>query len=260
MATLGIDELINALALPLDARVDQRVPKKLLLEQGAPTAADKRQIQNGIEETLWIAALKSTNIGVPDYRDAVREYLEIAVLTAVLRPAAKPTRLVELIHRAIPYPVVLVAQHGDTVVLTLAHKRWSQGEAGKTVLDGEVVSAAWRHDEHERHESEFLTSIGLARQQPANLYTVYQGWINCVTALAAARITSVFAPPDSADRAAALRDGLDAHARLQRELAALRTQAEKQNQLNRRVELNLEIKRLEAELAATAKSLKGNSR
>ena len=34
--------VINALALPSDARVDQRVPKKLLMEQGAPTAADKR--------------------------------------------------------------------------------------------------------------------------------------------------------------------------------------------------------------------------
>ena len=123
--------LIDALALPPDARVDQRVPKKLLLGQGAPTAADKRQITHGIEEMFGIAALKPTNIGVPEYRDAVREYLEIAVLTVALRPAAKPTRLIELIHRAIPYPVVLVAEHGDTVGLSLAHKRWSQGEAGE---------------------------------------------------------------------------------------------------------------------------------
>jgi hypothetical protein len=41
-------------------------------------------------------------------------YLEIAVLTVALRPAAKPTRLIELIHRAIPYPVLLVAQHNTT--------------------------------------------------------------------------------------------------------------------------------------------------
>ena len=109
---MNVAALVDALALPPDARVDQRVPKKLLLEQGAPTAADKRQITGGIEEMLWIAALKPTNIGVPEYRDAVRECLEIAVLTVALRPAAKPTRLVELIHRAIPYPVVLVAEHG----------------------------------------------------------------------------------------------------------------------------------------------------
>ena len=62
------------------------MPKKLLLENGAPTAADKRQINDGIEELLWVAALKPTTIGVPEYRDDVREYLEIAVLSLVLRP------------------------------------------------------------------------------------------------------------------------------------------------------------------------------
>lgn len=34
--------LIRALALPASCRVDQRVPKKMLIESGAPTAADKR--------------------------------------------------------------------------------------------------------------------------------------------------------------------------------------------------------------------------
>ena len=36
------DVLLAALDLPASSRVDQRVPKKLLLEHGAPTAADKR--------------------------------------------------------------------------------------------------------------------------------------------------------------------------------------------------------------------------
>lgn len=252
--------LLDALALPTDARVDQRVPKKLLLEQGAPTAADKRQITGGIEEMFWIAALKPTNIGVPEYRDAVREYLEIAVLTIVLRPAAKPTRLVELIHRAIPYPVVLVAEQDDTVGLSLAHKRWSQGEAGKTVLDGDVVAVEWNHEIHDKHERDFLAAIALARQPGSHLQAVYEGWTACIMALAAARITGAFAVPDTADRAVALRDGLDAHGRLNRELAALRATAERERQLNQRVELNLEIKRLEAELAAAAMSLEGNDR
>ena len=69
-------------------------------------------------------------------------------------------------------------------------------------------------------------------------------------ALEAARITGAFAPPDSAGRSAALRDSLDTSARLQREIASLRSQAQKEKQLNRRVELNLQVKRLEAELAA----------
>jgi len=54
----------------------------------------------------------------------------------------------------------------------------------------------------------------------------------------------------SGEDASALQEGLDRHARLQRELELLRARAGKEKQINRRVELNLEVKRLQAELAA----------
>ena len=69
MSSGAFADMIPALALPADTRVERRVPKKLLLEQGAPTASDKRQIQDGIEDLLWVAALKPNNIGVPAFRD-----------------------------------------------------------------------------------------------------------------------------------------------------------------------------------------------
>lgn len=104
---------ISALEFPPESRVDQRVPKNLLLEQSDATAADKRMLQDGIEDLNWIAALKPVNIGVTEYRDEVREYLEIAVLSATLRNAAK-ARVSELIHRAIPYPVFLITTQGES--------------------------------------------------------------------------------------------------------------------------------------------------
>lgn len=249
-------ELLKALDLPLEARVAQRVPKKLLLEQGAPTAADRRLIQEGIDELFWVAALKPTNCGVPIYRDEVREYLEIAVLTANLRAAAKPARLSELIHRAIPYPVVLVASQGETSGLSLAHKRWSQGEGGKTVLDGDMTVAIFADEGAASIERDFLAAMALAGQPRVDMRALYQGWIDCVMALAVARITGAFALPASAEHAAAWREGLDAHARLQRELVGLRARAVRERQINRRVDLNLEIKRVEAELAALTTNLR----
>ena len=93
-------DIIAALDLPASARVDQRVPKKLLVENGAPTAADKRRINDGIDEVHWVAALKPTTIGVPEFRDTIREYLEIAVLSVVLRAGAQANPVAELIHRA----------------------------------------------------------------------------------------------------------------------------------------------------------------
>lgn len=241
--------VIDALALPSDARVDQRVPKKLLLDQGVPTTADKRQIQDGIEDMHWIAALKPTNIGVPEYRDDVREYLEIAILTVCFRQAARPTRLIELIHRAIPYPIVLLSGQNEKISLSLAHKRWSQVEAGKVVIDNLHKTAAIDPNTLAEPETQFLSSLALSTLPATNLFTLYQAWIDRLTSLEAASITGGFIPPTSSEHSTNLRDGLANHARLQYELTTLRNQAAKEKQLNRRVELNMTIKRLEAELA-----------
>ena len=247
--------VIDALALPVNARIDQRVPKKLLLEQGAPTAADKRQIQEGIDELFWIAALKPSGVGIPAFRDEVREYLEIAVLTVGLRPAAKTARLVELIHRAIPYPLVLVTGHGETVSLSLAHLRGSQGETGKVVIEDLRRTAPFRPDAPTSEEAAFLDSLALSGLPHSDLWALYQGWLDRVVALEAARITGQFILPDRAERSQALREELGHHARLQRELAALRVQAVKEKQMGRRVELNLEIKRLESEQVVVVRGL-----
>lgn len=249
---MNADRIIAALTLPPETRVDQRVPKKLLVENGAPTAADKRQINEGIEELLWLAALKPTTIGVPEYHDDVREYLEIAVLSLTLRPGAKTGRLVELIHRAIPYPLLLVAEQSDHLTLSLAHKRWSQGEAGKMVLDDAVTLCDLV--EHAATAA-FLDSLSLAVQPRSHLLDLYQGWINCLEAFQAAQITGRFAPSSSSEAASARREALVKYDHLVRQITALRAQAEKESQISRRVDLNLEIKRLEDELAESMKRM-----
>jgi len=249
------DSLFEALDLPASSRVNQRVPKKLLLENGAPTAADKRVISDGVEELLWLAALKPTTIGIPEYRDDVREYLEIAVLRLTLRAAAKTARLVELVHRAVPYPLLLLTQQGEPLGLSAAHKRWSQGEAGKTVLEGVVVAAAWDAAHDGERWSAFRDALALGKQPRTTLFALYQGWIDTLLALQAARVTGAFAVAANTERAAARRDALQECARLDAEIARLRATAAKEKQMARRVALNLELKRVEAAQAAARKHL-----
>ena len=251
---MSFAKIINALAIPKEALVEQRVPKKMLVEQGAPTAADKRKIMDGIEELHWVAALKPTNIGVPAFRDATREYLEISVLTAELRATAKEPRLIELIHRAIPYPLLLVSSHNGSVALSMAHKRWSQGEGGKVVIE-DIRQIPLNENTPSHEESTFLENIAVSRLPARDLFALYGGWLDRLAALEAARITGSFRLPESAERAAAVSEHLSMHARLKRDLAILRARADKEKQVNRRVELNTEIKRLEAELATTKETL-----
>jgi hypothetical protein len=139
--------------------------------------------------------------------------------------------------------------HGGTISLSLAHKRWSQGETGRVIIEEVRRTAPLRPEKPTVEETSFLASLALSGLPSRDLFALYQGWLDRVAALEAAQITGTFAATNSAGRASALREGLDTHARLQRDIAVLRAQAAKEKQLNRRVELNLEIKRLEAEQA-----------
>ena len=250
---MNSDAFLSALDLPAGCRVDQRVPKKLLMEHGAPTAADRRCIADGVEEVHWLAALKPTTIGVPIFRDDVREYLEIAVLSAALRADAKAGRLAELIHRAVPYPVFLMHTHGERLALSMAHKRWSQGEAGATVLDGELVIAELSLGEREGFGQAFQASLALARQPRAHLFALYQGWMDKLLALLVARVTGAFS--ESPVQAAARQEALRECARLDAAIARLRAAAAKEKQVARQVDLNLELKRVERQLAAARQRL-----
>ena len=235
---------IAALALPAGALVDRRVPKTLLIENGAHTAADKRRIREGVEEIRWLAALKPTTVGVAEYRDAAHEYLEIAVLKLTFRSVARPGRLTELVHRAVPYPVLLITWQGDTPAISLANKRWSQGEAGKTVVEGDVVSAPLGDGYPKKLISAFCDTLAMNRQPTSTLYALYQGWIDTVQALRAAKLTGHFLMPTSEmeakDRAAALKD----YAHLESRIAELSASARKEKQIAHQVAINLELKRL----------------
>jgi len=249
------EAVLAALALPPQALLEHRVPKALLVENGAPTAADKRQIENGVEELRWVAALKPTTAGIAAYKDDARDVLELAVLTLRLRPDAKVRRLIELIHRAIPYHLLLIAETAPSqVLLSLADKRWAQNERNKVVLDGDLL-ACDLHTLPEAVRHSLLAALALPHLPRANLYALYRGWIDALLSAQAACRTGVFAPPESPRRSAERSEALRTCAALEGRMASLRAAAGKEKQVARQVEMNLELKRLRAEYDAAMQRL-----
>lgn len=253
---MTVQDLIAALELPASCHVGQRIPKKLLVENGAPTAADKRNITEGIEEIQWVSSLKPSSIGVPEYRDEVREYLEIAVLHVVLRQGAKGGRIAELTHRAVPYPILLLLTEHDQLTLSMAHIRWAQNEAGKVVLDGEPVAVTLSGGlpTPDIHHT-FLQALSITRQPRANLKALYQGWLDTLSAFEAAQITGAFTQSQTDEQASSRRTALQECQRLEAEAARLRNVAAKEKQLARRVEMNIELQRLQRELETATRQL-----
>lgn len=242
-------DFLEFLGLPPGVRVDRVVPKKLLIENGSPTAADRKAISAGIEKIHWLAALKPSGIGVPEYRDDTRQYVEIAIVAMTVRPGAKLTRLSQLLHRAIPYPVLLSVQAESTLQVSVAEKRFSERQAEKFVLESDVVGATLPN------KTEVHEAFNLSAQPKDNLRALYLGWRSVIEAVQASAITGRFVLLSAAEKRSVRRQAIDRHDFLVAEIASLRKLAVKERQMARRVELNLQIEQLQSELQQTKELL-----
>ncbi len=270
--------LVQALALPASAYVGQRIAKTLLMAQIAnlpgSTAADKRLVNQLLAELHWLAALKPATCGLAVWQTDTHDYLEIAVLHAVLTgspTAAQAARLVELIHRTIPYPVVLIISQpnvdGGTEQLSLAHKRLSLGTGSAMVLEHTATTqpittkSIAAYTNKTGATAQFVQYLAFNRAAGApplqfnDLHARYSDWLHAIEALAAAEHTGQFIVSPSAPYAAQRRSSLAAYDQLGQQLASLRAQASKESQLGQRAALNVQIAERMAERQALLGSL-----
>jgi Domain of unknown function (DUF4391) len=107
---------------------------------------------------------------------------------------------------------MLVVSHGESISLSLAHKRPSLNEAAATIVDGAVITSPplARSTEVEPDETTegFFESLPLSCQPRVHLCAIYQDWIDRVEALLAARTTGRFALAANSQAAAERRAAL----------------------------------------------------
>lgn len=235
------EKVLKAMALPEGCLISQRIPKTVLAEHAAASPTDKRLIKNTIESLKWIAALKPDNIGVPPFKDRHREYLEISILVVVFREKKGANRLIELIHKAIPYPVFLLVEYSPELFISLAHKRWAQKEKGRMVIEegfpqNTLVS--------ENAPEAFFDHLALSRLPHLHMMALYSGWLNAATALDAFYLTGRFKLAKELDEASKQKILLEKTKEIEKEISKTRRLAEKESQINRRVQLNLKLKAL----------------
>ena len=253
-----LDTAYAALQLPPEAWVDQRVPKKLFLEQLATqqgtTAADKKLVREELEEFRWLASLKPGTSGLAPYSDDIREYAEIAVLAVLSRTETKFERLCQLIHRSVPYPVVLFLQTPQTLSLSLAHKRKPlNSEAGKPVLEESRSVLLAGNSVHPALLKDLLGSLALPSLNlpTRDMFTAYCQWMDRLVAFdSAAWLDRLHGPVPfqvlpSATQAGLHREAQKELTRLDNEETALRASLHGEKQLSRKVESNLALKQLQ---------------
>lgn len=247
--TSSCSELVKGyLSIPEQCFLGKKVFKKLFVENSALASSDKKIFQTDVETINWLYTLKPSTIQIQPYQDETCEYLEIAVLEVNLKDEKKIKRLAEVIHRSIPYPLVLIFYFQNTFSLSVASKRFSQSEKETIVVDKFYTTNWLDPKEFAPEEQAFLQSIKITLLPQTNFYAFYFAIIERFVALECARLTGSYKIELKANNQQQRRDLLSECHDMEIKIIELKAAIKKETQFNQQVALNTKIKLLEQEL------------
>jgi hypothetical protein len=250
-----IERLYDAMAIPSGCKLGKRVFKKLFEENADLGVADRKVLREDLDSVTWAYTLKPSTIPIRPYEDAEREYLEIALLQADLKASKRVGRLAEIIHRAIPYPIILVFVHQGAVAISLAHKRFSQAEKGAIVADDFLTTDWIDLASPTPPQRAFLASLRVPDLPQTHFYAFYSALTDHLVALDCAGLSGEYRVEPIPERRALRREHLAAAHALNVRISALKAKIRKEVQFNRQVELNTQIKQLERQLGTLTAEL-----
>lgn len=117
---------------------------KTLMQVHMPAGKGDVTLINQNIRSAWALSLRPDNVGIPAYEDEQCAYNELLVIYAELSEKVRSpgiSRLQEMLHRAIPYPLFLWLARGPDYFLSTVPLRHSRAEKGKEVWDGAITRA-----------------------------------------------------------------------------------------------------------------------
>ncbi|WP_425538081.1 DUF4391 domain-containing protein [Microaceticoccus formicicus] len=225
----------NFLKIPDSCFIDNTIYKKLFYENADLSTSDKSLFTDTISKITWINCLKPETINIPAYKDEVRDYPEIEVIEVLVHKDYKLKRIAEIIMRTIPYPMLLIFKLEDKRKLYVAHQRINQSDSSKNTIE-EFIATDWLES-----DSALFAKLDIKQMRFTNFYTLYSDIIDTISIYN----LSAIMPTDDNITGAEARELSAQIENIEQEITSLRTRLKKESQFNRRMELNIEIKKLE---------------
>lgn len=222
--------------IPKSCEVKNTIFKKLFYENADLSNTDKKLFTDVISKITWLYCLKPETTNIKPYKDSIREYNEIEFIEVELIEEKSVNRIAEIIMRIIPYPMLLIFCLNNKVKLYVAHQRNNLNDSSKNTID-EYISTEWLDNK----ETSLFNKLDILKFRFTNFYDLYCDIVDAISIYNASEILSGFSEM-SGEEARKLTVEIKS---IEEEIAMLKSKINRETQFNKKIELNIEIKKLE---------------
>lgn len=212
-------------------RVNQFIAKKNFINFGELSKADRDELSESVKKITLTYQLQPANIFIKPYKDDIREYPLINIIEVAVDIRANVKRLSYIIMASIPYPCVVVFLSERKMQLAVAHQRTNLNDRTKNVLE-EIILTGWLDFDENLFD--------VSKMNLTNFYTIYIDIVDTISIHIAKKVSAIM--PLTGEQARELTSKIE---KIDTDLAILRSKLKKEIQFNRKMELNIDIKKLE---------------
>jgi len=211
---------------PTKARFGRKIPKSKLYENASVNTKLKDKFVNQIEKIVWQYKLAPNTLNL----DATDKVPEIQIFNIFLKTKEVDQALLEVIDKAINYPIIFQIHKGNKVKIKAAYKRPSESANNKWVIEAYF-------------ESEWLDKYSTKQPMPQalDLGKLYEQLLKSLMPVDVISSKTTQTIDQQVDKINNINS-------LQKELDKLNSKYKKEKQRNRQFEINKEIKLKQKEL------------
>lgn len=220
--------------IPKSCEVKNTIFKKLFYENADLSSADKTLFADVVSKITWLYCLKADTINIQPYKDDIREYGEVEFIEVDLNEDRRINRIAEIIMRTIPYPMVLIFRLGNRFKLYVAHQRTNLTDSSKNIFE-ELISTEWVDK-----DSKMFDKLDIRKMRFNNFYALYTDIVDAISIYNVSTLISI----DSNMSGVEARKITEEIEGVDKEIALLKAKLKKETQFNKKMELNIEIKKL----------------
>lgn len=260
-----IEELIN---VPNEALVNNIIPKQDVIEVAHLNKSDVELFRKYVKQMRWLYKFDDDTIRLKPYISEEKEYVEVEFINIDLKEEnfqiynrntgnlhrydARLDRIVDVILRFIPYPILLSAQFKDEIKFYVSHISESKADAEKITLD-ELINTDWIDvNNMDSFDEELIDNLQLDNLDKTNTFTFYDSIIKAIIQYNGSKEVGTSVSLDTDE----IQEIMDEIKTIERKIDGLRADMKKVDNFNEKVELNIQIKELQMDINLLQEKLK----
>lgn len=259
-----IEDLIN---VPNVAIVNNIIPKQDIFEATGMTKSDKDYFVRYVKQIRWLYKFDDSSVRIKPYEDDEKSYIESELIGIKLKKEfqeynhntgnfhrfdARLDRIVDILLRFIPYPILLCAEFNDEIKFYVSHISESKSDYDKITLD-ELIYTDWIDVNNlDGFDKELIEKLQIDNLDKTNVFTFYDDIVTAIIQYNGSKEVGQEVTLSS-DEIQKIMDDIKV---LERKIADLRVAIRREDNFNKKMDYNIQIKELQMKIKLLQEELK----